>query len=68
LKNGLVKEYLTEHRPSIVINAAAFTAVDRCETEKEAAFEVNAIGPKNLATVCGEEGITIGPCKHRLCL
>ncbi len=35
-----------EHRPDAVINCAAFTAVDACETESEAAWKVNAEGPR----------------------
>lgn len=38
-----------EWSPDIVINTAAFTAVDACETEKDKAWAVNAWGPRNLA-------------------
>jgi len=37
---------------SIVINAAAFTAVDDAETQREEAFAINADGPRNLARAC----------------
>ncbi len=33
-------------KPEIIINCAAFTAVDACETEREAAWKVNAEGPR----------------------
>ncbi|WP_067146645.1 dTDP-4-dehydrorhamnose reductase [Pseudotamlana agarivorans] len=36
------------------INCAAYTAVDQAETEKEKAFQINAEGAKNLASVCKE--------------
>ena len=35
--------------PELIVNCAAYTAVDACETDLESAFAVNAIGPKNLA-------------------
>jgi len=38
----------------IVVNCAAYTAVDDAETNQEKAFEVNAIGPKNLAIRCNQ--------------
>ena len=38
--------------PDIVINAAAFTAVDRCETERDRAFAVNALGSRYVAEAC----------------
>ena len=46
-------------RPDIVINAAAYTAVDRAESEPEAAWSVNCSGPDNLAAACREAGIPL---------
>ena len=37
--------------PDIIINCAAFTDVDKAELEKETAYQINAIGPKNLANI-----------------
>ena len=45
-------EFISENKPEIVINAAAYTAVDDCETHYDDAYAVNAIGPKNLAIAC----------------
>ncbi len=42
-------EYFKKNNFDIVINCAAYTNVDACETEKEIAFHVNALGPRNLA-------------------
>lgn len=39
-----------------VINAAAYTQVDLCETQSELAFSLNAAGPTHLATLCKEYG------------
>ncbi len=41
-----------ELAPDVVINAAAYTAVDRAENEPEKAREVNELGPKHLAEAC----------------
>jgi dTDP-4-dehydrorhamnose reductase len=40
------------HKPDYCINAAAYTAVDKAETEPEKAQLINVTGTKNLATVC----------------
>ena len=45
-----------EHRPDWVLNAGAYTAVDRAESEPELAFAVNAIAPEAFAQSLGEIG------------
>ncbi len=47
-------KYLSSKSIDYVINAAAYTAVDRAEEEELQAFKVNHSGPKNLANVCGQ--------------
>jgi len=44
-----VADALRQERPDIVINAAAYTAVDRAESEPDVAWAVNAAGPGHLA-------------------
>ncbi|RBQ22785.1 GDP-L-fucose synthase [Candidatus Methanobinarius endosymbioticus] len=51
-----VKNTLKKEKPDMVINAAAYTDVDGCETNRELAFNVNSIGPKNLAIVSNDIG------------
>jgi dTDP-4-dehydrorhamnose reductase len=48
-----------EFRPEVAIHCAAYTAVDRAETEPEAAHAVNAAGTANMARVCRERGILL---------
>lgn len=46
-----VKEMVLNEKPDVIINCAAFTNVDGCESNQDAAFKVNALGPRNLAIV-----------------
>ncbi len=51
-----VERAIRTHSPNLVINAAAYTDVDGCETERELAYAVNALGPRNLAQFCEKAG------------
>ena len=46
-------------RPDVVINAAAYTAVDKAESDVEQAHAINARGVENLALACRELGIRL---------
>jgi len=52
----LVLSFFSKYTPDLVFNCAAMTNVDGCETDEEAAYQVNAIGPKNLAIACEQYG------------
>ena len=54
-----VIEFIDENSPEVVINAAAYTAVDDCETNYDEAYAVNAIGPKNLAIACKKQDVPL---------
>ncbi len=54
-----VKKTLADFKPSIVINASAYTNVDMAETEPEIAYTVNSDGPANLAVSCDKNRIPI---------
>lgn len=46
-------------QPTIVINAAAYTAVDKAESDPQAAFSVNADAVAALSQLCAERGVTL---------
>ncbi len=51
-----VRRAIEETGPDWIINSAAMTHVDNCESEKETAFAVNATGAGNVASAAGESG------------
>jgi dTDP-4-dehydrorhamnose reductase len=53
---GALRLALDEHAPDVVVNAAAYTNVDGCETETDLAYRVNTLGPRSLAQLCEERG------------
>jgi dTDP-4-dehydrorhamnose reductase len=48
------RSVLEKNLPEVVINCAAYNHVDNAENDYEAAYRVNALGPKNLAAACRE--------------
>ena len=54
--HDIVGTQIMELAPDVIVNAAAYTAVDRTESEAEAAFEVNAAAVKNLAKIAKSIG------------
>ncbi len=50
---------LTDLRPDLVVNCAAYNFVDQAESEPDAAFAVNAWGVRHLAVVCRDLGTTL---------
>jgi dTDP-4-dehydrorhamnose reductase len=55
-KKGGIQARLAQELPDVVLNAAGWTNVDLAETEEDEAQQVNALGPKLLATTCAEMG------------
>lgn len=49
-----VRDWVVGARPAVVINAAAFTAVDACESNEESALAVNGLAVGHLAAACNE--------------
>lgn len=46
---GQIRQQIQKARPDLIINAAAYTAVDLAETERDVAFAINAVAPGILA-------------------
>lgn len=51
-----VLKLVRETKPQVIINCAAHTNVDACETQWDAAYKINAIGPRNLSIAANAVG------------
>ena len=51
--------FLAANKPDAVIHCAAMTAVDKCETEIEFAYKLNAFGTANVAAACNRHGVRL---------
>nr|WP_300310336.1 dTDP-4-dehydrorhamnose reductase [Halomonas sp.] len=58
-KQDAVVRYLDEHKPELIVNAAAYTAVDKAEEEVELATALNATLPETLARYCAKNGLLL---------
>ncbi|WP_339119367.1 dTDP-4-dehydrorhamnose reductase [Halomonas sp. BMC6] len=54
-----VDDYLAQHQPGLILNAAAYTAVDKAESEPEQAKRLNAELPAQLAAYAAKHGIAL---------
>lgn len=54
-----VQKTVLQIKPDVIINAAAYTAVDKAETEQESAYAVNSQGSENLALACKKMDIPL---------
>jgi dTDP-4-dehydrorhamnose reductase len=54
-----LERVFNEAKPDFCINAAAYTAVDKAESETERAYAINVTGAKNLAKVCLQFNTTL---------
>ena len=54
--NDSIDNFCAAHNPVVVINCAAYTAVDKAETDRDAAFQVNAVAVGKLASYCKAMG------------
>ncbi|MEM1409266.1 MAG: dTDP-4-dehydrorhamnose reductase, partial [Pseudomonadota bacterium] len=54
-----VERAMAQHKPDLVINAAAYTAVDQAEEESTAAYAVNEQGPRLLAEISAAHNVPL---------
>lgn len=54
-----IAQLITTLRPTVIVNAAAYTAVDRAETEPELAHQINAQAPTVMAQAAQQVGATL---------
>ncbi|WP_240207222.1 dTDP-4-dehydrorhamnose reductase [Vibrio sp. CyArs1] len=58
-KQSEVVDFINRIQPAAIINAAAYTAVDKAEVEFDAAYNVNALGPKYLALMASKLNVPL---------
>lgn len=51
-----VLSFVRERKPDVIVNCAAHTNVDKCETDIDNAYRINAVGPRNLSIAASETG------------
>ncbi|GKW41460.1 NAD(P)-dependent oxidoreductase [Pectobacterium carotovorum subsp. carotovorum] len=54
-----IEQTVKQFKPDAIVNAAAYTAVDKAESEPELAAKINVTGPENLAIVASKQGIRL---------
>ena len=54
-----VQNIFDKYKPNFCINTAAYTAVDKAESEPEKAYLINVVGAKNLAAACNQYNATL---------
>jgi dTDP-4-dehydrorhamnose reductase len=54
-----IKAVLARHAPRLIVNAAAYTAVDKAESDPEAADRANHLAPAHIAAYCAQAGIPL---------
>lgn len=54
-----LKDFFEKNNPDLVINCAAYTAVDKAEDDFENAYRINAIGAKNISEICKKHNIPL---------
>ena len=54
-----VQNIFDKYKPNFCINTAAYTAVDKAESEPEKAYLINVVGAKNLAATCNQYNATL---------
>ncbi len=54
-----LQRVIRDRAPDVFVNTAAFHHVDRCETEPEMSFAVNAAAVQRLAAACKEQGVKL---------
>ena len=54
-----IQTSIEQIKPDVLVNAAAYTAVDKAESDQQAAYQINETGAENLARACQQAGIPL---------
>lgn len=62
-----IRRWMQEANPTVVVNAAAYTAVDKAESEPDRCHQINAVAPGIIAEAAADLGAWMGTLLDRLC-
>lgn len=54
-----VEAFIAQHQPDVLLHLAAMTQVDKCESEQDRAYAVNALGTRNVAGACRRHNVRL---------
>ena len=54
-----VEEMISRYSPEVVVHCAAMTTVDLCESKRDLAYKINAVGTANVASACYRNGVRL---------
>jgi len=59
---------ILEISPDLIINATAYTAVDKAEEDQKTANLINHLAVKNIADICNQLEMLVDSCVNGLCI
>jgi dTDP-4-dehydrorhamnose reductase len=66
-QRAMLERLVEETKPHAVVNCAAYTNVNRAESDYDNAYGINALGPKHIARICNAGGSSSSISRRTMC-